>query len=261
MKKLKTTFDHRDALIAYVAEISQQPVGKVSWMRGDVASAQATLAAIQPTKYGSTRNYLIGAVTRLSPYIHHGMITLDQVKAVISKQVESLNRVEKLMMELAWRDFWQRLALQHPKWLWQDIEHYKTGFSPDDYDDRLPEDISTASTGVACIDEMIAELIETGYLHNHARMYLASYIVHWRRIKWQVGAQWFLTHLLDGDIASNNFSWQWIASTFSHKPYFFNLENVHKYAQGVYNTDPHANQVLDGSYAEISKRLFPHLKH
>ena len=63
-------------------------------------------------------------------------------------------------------------------------------------------------------------------MHNHARMYLASYVVHFRRVRWQAGAEWFLTHLLDGNEASNNFSWQWVASTLSQKPYIFNLENV-----------------------------------
>lgn len=54
----------------------------------------------------------------------------------------------------------------------------------------------------------------------------AAEIVHWRRIHWQGGAKWFLQHLIDGDPASNNMSWQWVASTFSHKPYFFNRENL-----------------------------------
>ena len=62
-------------------------------------------------------------------------------------------------------------------------------------------------------------------------MYLASYVIHFRRIKWQTGAFGFATSS-DGDEASNNFSWQWVASTFSNKPYIFNLENVEKYFYG-----------------------------
>jgi len=90
-------------------------------------------------------------------------------------------------------------------------------------------------------------------------MYVASYVIHFRRVKWQAGAKFFLTHLLDGDIASNNFSWQWIASTFASKPYIFNFENVHKYSHPTYSLDPKQNQEIDGSYEEISARLFPHL--
>jgi deoxyribodipyrimidine photo-lyase len=89
-------------------------------------------------------------------------------------------------------------------------------------------------------------------------MYVASYIVHFRRIKWQAGANWFLQHLLDGDEASNNFSWQWVASTFSNKPYIFNLENVDKYFSGQVDTSAENNQLLNFSYDVLSQRLFPY---
>jgi deoxyribodipyrimidine photo-lyase len=90
-------------------------------------------------------------------------------------------------------------------------------------------------------------------------MYLAAYIVHWRRVRWQAGARWFLQHLLDGDPASNNLSWQWIASTFSNKPYIFNLENVAKYCGADINTVPRHNLVLDQSYERLNDLLFPHM--
>ncbi len=80
-----------------------------------------------------------------------------------------------------------------------DIEDYKTGFAASDYADELPDDIANGETDSAAMNHFIAELKTTGYLHNHARMYLAAYIVHWRRIKWQAGAAFFFTHLLDGD--------------------------------------------------------------
>ena len=99
------------------------------------------------------------------------------------------------------------------------MEEYKTGFKPSDYLDDLPEDIKKGETPTQVINSFIQELTQTGYLHNHARMYVASYVVHFRRVKWQAGAKFFMTHLLDGDLASNNFSWQWIASTFAGKPY------------------------------------------
>ena len=97
-------------------------------------------------------------------------------------------------------------------------------------------------------------------MHNHARMYLASYVVHFRRVRWQAGAEWFLTHLLDGNEASNNFSWQWVASTLSQKPYIFNLENVQKYFADLVNTQPECCQVLADGYEQLAQRLFPHLE-
>lgn len=101
--------------------------------------------------------------------------------------------------------------------------------------------------------------MQTGYLHNHVRMYLASYVVHFRKIKWQTGAHWFLEHLLDGDEASNNFSWQWVASTFSNKPYIFNLENADKYFGKFFDASSKNNVELDTSYEELTKRLFPNI--
>ena len=139
------------------------------------------------------------------------------------------------------------------------MEEYKTGFQAQEYQDDLPEDIASAKTPTQVINVFIDQLLTTGYLHNHSRMYLASYIVHFRRVKWQAGAKFFLSHLLDGDIASNNFSWQWIASTFAGKPYIFNLENVHKYCHRSIEIIPEKNQEIDGSYEEISARLFPNL--
>jgi deoxyribodipyrimidine photo-lyase len=90
-------------------------------------------------------------------------------------------------------------------------------------------------------------------------MWLAAYIIHWRRIQWQAGAKWFLQHLLDGDPASNNMSWQWVASTFSHKPYFFNRENLERYTKGVYcrQCPLYGKCDFEGSYEELEARLFP----
>ena len=131
--------------------------------------------------------------------------------------------------------------------------------NPSEYLDDLPEDIEKGETPTQVINYFIQELTQTGYLHNHARMYVASYVIHFRRVKWQAGAKFFMTHLLDGDLASNNFSWQWIASTFAGKPYIFNLENVHKYCHQTLSLYPQQNQEIDGSYEEISARLFPNL--
>ena len=136
-------------------------------------------------------------------------------------------------------------------------DRYKTGWSQEDYLDHLPADIRDGQTDVACINAFIEIVQTTGYLHNHARMYLASYIVHWRRIRWQVGAKWMLSWLLDGDVASNNLSWQWVASTFSRRPYIFNLDNVRKYTGDDIDTRAETNLPLDASYDELAGRLFP----
>ena len=102
------------------------------------------------------------------------------------------------------------------------------------------------------------QLVSTGWLHNHARMWMAAWIVHWRRVHWKAGADWFLEHLLDGDPASNHLSWQWVASTFSHKPYFFNRGNLERYSDGHYcDSCPSANSCpFEGSYDQLESQLF-----
>jgi len=82
------------------------------------------------------------------------------------------------------------------------------------------------ATGVPVIDQAVRQLYFSGYVHNHARLWLASYVVHIRKVHWRVGADWMYSHLLDGDVASNDLSWQWVAGTGSSKPYLFNATNV-----------------------------------
>jgi len=226
--------------------------------RGGRQAAAVLLAAIDPVRYGATRNHLDGAVTRLSPYIRHGVVSLAEVRDLVFSRLRDLaageavrqgellpaaagtsgwspaqrRAGEKLIAELGWRDYWQRLWWQLGDGIWLDREPLKTGHPPEAYAAELPADLGAASTGLACIDAFATQLMQSGWLHNHARMWLAAYVVHWRRVRWQAGARWFLQHLLDGDPASNNLSWQWVASTFSHKPYIFNRANLERFSSG-----------------------------
>ena len=256
---LPKNFTTREALIDHLRALSphvaDEPVGAI--MAGGRHAARQKLAAVDAIAYGRSRNFLDGAVTRLSPYIRHGVVTLNEVRNLALEQ-GAPKQVEKFVQELAWRDFWQRIYTQTPDALWHDIEPYKTGLHADDYADTLPDDIAEAQTPSAAMNHFVSELKETGYLHNHARMYLAAYIVHWRQVKWQAGARFFLRHLLDGDPASNNLSFQWVASTFANKPYFFNLENLQKFAGRDTPVAAADNQDFDDSYDGLYMRLFPH---
>ena len=94
------------------------------------------------------------------------------------------------------------------------------------YITNIPYEIKHAETGISAIDKIISSLYKTGYIHNHARLWLASFMVHIYKISWKSGASWMYSHLLDGDLASNFLSWQWVAGTFSSKPYLFNSANM-----------------------------------
>ncbi len=232
--------------------------------RGGRVAAQAVLAAIDPGSYEGSRNYLDGAVTKLSAYLRHGVVTLAEVRDHVLGRVTDQDKARKLINELAWRDYWQRLYMLLGEGIWQDREPYKTGYAATDYAAELPEDIPHGDTTLTCMDSFSQQLRETGYLHNHARMWFAAYVVHWRRVHWQEGAGWFLEHLIDGDPASNNLSWQWIASTFASKAYIFNRENLERYTAGVYcRTCPHAQArtcPFDHTYEALEQTLFPRLR-
>lgn len=220
------------------------------------AEGLARIEAMRPAAYAKSRNYYDGDVTRLSPYLRHGLVTLRE--ALDQAKGNEPKAAEKLIQELAWRDFWQRALEENPQHAWLDIEAYKTGYKPGHYAQAIPEDVLAGETDSAAINHFVRDLTQTGYLHNHARMYLAAYLVHWRHVRWQAGAAWFLEHLLDGDLASNNLSWQWIASTFANKPYYFNLENLAKYCGRHVDCSLQANLPFAGTYEELYERLFPY---
>ena len=252
----------RDALVKRARALNphlSEDDQAVSPTRGGRDAAERRLREIDPIAYGRSRNHLDGAVTQLSPFLRHGVVSLAEVRDRVLGAVNEPADAEKMVQQLAWRDYWQRLYADMGEGVWEDREDWKTGFSPEDYADELPEDIRDGQTGVAAIDHFIRELITTGWLHNHARLYLASYICHFRRVKWQVGARFFLRHLLDGDVASNNLSWQWVASTFANKPYYFNLDNLQKFCGTDIDTSYHKNKPLAGSYEDLHLKLFPNL--
>ena len=208
-------------------------------------AARARIAAVQPTDYARSRNALTGAVSRLSPYITHGVVSMADVLAGVNAR-HPLDVQHKFVFELGWRAYFRHV--------WQhrgaEILHSLHGGPlPDScYASRLPDDIRHAATGVPVIDEAVRTLYATGYLHNHARMWLASYVVHLRKVHWRAGADWMYGHLLDGDLASNHLSWQWVAGTSSHKPYLFNADNVARFAPPAWHSPGSA---IDLSYEAL----------
>jgi deoxyribodipyrimidine photo-lyase len=259
---MRREFSNRDELVAYLREQFPQTTekdDKISEIYGGRKAAETILEKVDPFRYGKTRNFFTGAVTRLSPYLRYGVISLREVRDYVLAIARNQGDATKLVNELGWRDYWQRLYFKLGDKIWEDQEEYKTGYKLSEYPSNLPEDICEGTTGLVCIDSFSRDLREIGYLHNHARMWMAAYIVHFRRIRWQAGARWFLKHLLDGDPASNNMSWQWVASTFSHKPYFFNRENLEKYTEGIYcrKCPLYGKCDFEGSYEELEAKLFP----
>ncbi|MBU0783676.1 MAG: deoxyribodipyrimidine photolyase [Gammaproteobacteria bacterium] len=189
-------------------------------------AALDALARVDPAVYSKSRNFLNGAVTGLSPWITHGFLSLREAARLLMEK-HRLAFEDKLIFEFAWREFFKHVHGELGNQIFSDI---RQPVWPGRYKQALPDDIRAGRTGIQAIDEGVRLLYETGYLHNHVRMWIASYVVHLRKVHWKVGADWMYSHLLDGDLASNHLSWQWVAGTFSHKPYVFNAGNVQKYA-------------------------------
>lgn len=180
---------------------------------------------IDPIQYGKTRNYLNGAVTRLSPYISRGVLSTRFVASQILKRGFHPGEVESLLRELAWRDYFQQVWIALGDRIHEDVRQVQEKVSHR----QMPEDILQANTGIRALDEGIRELYDTGYIHNHLRMYLASLACNISKGHWLQPARWMYYHLLDADWASNALSWQWVAGSFSSKKYFANQENINKY--------------------------------
>ncbi len=216
-------------------------------------AAQELLAKFSPELYAATRNQLDGAVSKLSAYLTHGFLSLSEVFSVINAR-HPLDMRHKFVFELGWRAYYRHVWHFLGEGIHRSLHQ---GPLPDPaYCVEMPDDVLEGRTGIPVIDLAVRELYRTGYLHNHARMWLASYLVHVRKIHWHCGAQWMLGHLVDGDLASNHLSWQWVAGTGSVKPYLFNAQNVAKFAPAQWHSP---NTVIDTSYEALSSMAFSSL--
>ena len=205
---------------------------------------------IDPVKYANTRNFINGSITYLSPYISRGVISLKQVKHAIVEKGYKPYEIEKLLQELAWREYYQRVWQSKKELIWEDLKQAQ----PDVLHNKMVQAIDSAKTGIQIIDDQINKLYATGYLHNHIRMYLGTIICNVAKSHWIQPSKWLYYHLLDGDIASNNCSWQWVAGAFSSKKYYCNQENINKYT-----FTKQVNTFLDKSYEVVASMPVPEI--
>ena len=203
---------------------------------------------INPIQYSKTRNFINGAVTYLSPYISRGVISVKLVMDTVLQKGYKPYQVEKFLHELAWREYYQRLWQHVGDDIWNDIKQPQ----PDVAHHQMIKVVEQAATGIDVIDEQIKKLNSIGYMHNHVRMYIASLVCNMAKAHWLQPSKWMYYHLLDGDIASNNCSWQWVAAAFASKKYYFNQENVNKYS-----FSKQQNTFLDQSYEAIMAMTVP----
>jgi len=183
------------------------------------------LSAVNPIGYAKTRNFIDGDVSYLSPYISRGVIILPQIAEAIFAKGLKPYQVEKFLQELAWREFFQRVWWHLGNRLFTDIKQPQQDVAHG----QMIKAIYDASTGILAIDELVKNLYSTGYMHNHSRMYTAGVSCNIGKAHWLQPSRWMYYNLLDGDLASNTCSWQWVAGSFSSKKYIANQENINRY--------------------------------
>ena len=201
---------------------------------------------INPEKYSYTRNFEDGAVSCLSPYISRGIINAKDILNNLIERGYKSYQFAKFEQELAWREFWQRIWQKNNNQIYSDFKHTQHPVSSRE----TPSFLSNSSSKINAIDRCISSLKQNGYMHNHMRMYLSSLVCNIGRFHWKASADWMYYFLLDGDVASNYLSWQWVAGTNSNKKYIANQENINKYFN-----DYQENSILDKSYEEIEQEM------
>ncbi len=184
--------------------------------------------------------------SRLSPYLKVGAVHPRTLLADLGPKRSS--GAGTFATELAWRDFYADVLWHHPESAWHDLKPQLGSLSYDESPDGL-DAWRGGRTGYPVVDAGMRQLRETGWMHNRVRMITASFLAKDLHVWWPAGAQHFLDHLLDGDIASNNHGWQWTAGTGTDASPYFRVFNPT--TQGK-KFDP------DGAYV---RRWVPELAH
>ena len=184
-------------------------------------------------EYSKLRNFDFGPEKRsniscLSPYITHGIINEQEViQKALSKF--SFSKNEKFIQEVLWRTYWKGWLELRPN-VWADylIELNKIKNEFKDNKDYIAA--IEGKTKVDCFNEWVKELKENNYLHNHTRMWFASIWIFTLELPWQLGAEFFMQHLYDGDAASNTLGWRWVAGVQTQGKHYLASEwNIKKF--------------------------------
>jgi deoxyribodipyrimidine photo-lyase len=205
------------------------------------AAGLARMAQFQPSMgrhYAGTRNHDLGPNDRsnlsvLSPWVRHRLITERELaEAALSRF--ALSTAEKFVQEVCWRTYWKGW-LQHRPQVWTDYQTARNEALTQVGSNRglntAYTEATQGRTGIAVFDAWVSELIKTGYLANHSRMWFSSIWIYTLKLPWALGADFFLQHLMDADAASNTLSWRWTAGLHTQgKTYLARASNIEKYA-------------------------------
>ena len=164
--------------------------------------------------YARDRNFDFGPDKRsntscLSPYVTHGVLNEKEIIKISLKKFP-FSKIEKFIQEVLWRTYWKGWLERRPS-LWTDFVNDLENLKKDFQNNKILKNAINGNTDIECFNDWVNELKKTGYLHNHARMWFSSIWIFTLDLPWQLGAEFFMKHLKDGDPASNTLSWRWTA--------------------------------------------------
>jgi deoxyribodipyrimidine photo-lyase len=189
-------------------------------------------------------------VSMLSPYVRHRLITEEEVVAAVLAR-HSGAVAEKFVQEVLWRTYWKGWLEMRPE-IWTRFLAERDAATTNKYIAAA----EAGSTGIDGFDDWARELTETGYLHNHARMWFASIWIFTLRLPWTLGADFFLRHLVDADPASNTLSWRWVAGLqTAGKTYLATADNIARYTSGRFSPKGLAREAVALTETPIPKAM------
>ena len=192
------------------------------------------------TDYSKLRNFDFGPNKRsniscLSPYVTHGVTNeIEIIKKVLEKY--SFVKNEKFIQEVLWRTYWKGWLELRPK-VWEDFLKDLTVIKKDFKENQNYLNAINGATDIDCFNQWVKELKNYNYLHNHARMWFASIWIFTLGLPWQLGAEFFMKFLFDGDSASNTLGWRWVAGVQTKgKNYVASEWNIKKFTNNRFNS-------------------------
>ena len=215
------------------------------------------------TEYSKLRNFDFGPdkrsnVSCLSPYITHGIINeLEVIDKALKKF--SFTKNEKFIQEVLWRVYWKGWLELRPN-IWSDylieLDKFKNEFK----ENQNYLDAISGKTNVDCFNQWVIELKENNYLHNHTRMWFASIWIFTLELPWQLGAEFFMQHLFDGDAASNTLGWRWVAGVQTQGKHYLASEwNINKFTSNRFKNiklNENAPPIFSDKTYSINKKYF-----
>ena len=217
-------------------------------------------------EYSKLRNFDFGPNKRsniscISPYVTHGVINeIEIIKKSLKKN--SFVKNEKFIQEVLWRVYWKGWLELRPD-VWTDFKYSLKKLKKEYENNNKYIEAINAKTNIDVFNSWVNELKNFNYLHNHTRMWFASIWIFSLKLPWQLGAEFFLQHLYDGDAASNTLGWRWVAGVQTKGKHYIATEwNIKKFTNNRFNNiklNENAPPVNEDKFYKIISKNFNNL--